>query len=109
MGVYCRHHKSGGTSMALESSSELPSNESLVRRTDAPPGAAWGLWGADDALGAINLLTNERTRDAARLVRRGQVFSLNWDLDLPNPALGTRGKPRHHVFARYPWGRDDLV
>ncbi len=95
--------------MPPDMSPELPSYESLLQRTDAPPGAAWGLWGADDALGAINLLTNERAREAARLVRRGQVFSLNWDLDLPNPALGTRGKPRHHVFARFPWGRDDLL
>jgi kynurenine formamidase len=87
----------------------LPNYAELLQRTDTPPGAAWGLWGKDDELGAFNLLTPERVRAATGLVRRGAVFSLNWDLDLPNPALGTRGKARHHVFARYPWGRDDVA
>jgi kynurenine formamidase len=42
-------------------------------------------------------------------VRRGLVFALNWDLDLPNPACGRRGKPRHCTFARQPWSRDDVL
>ncbi len=88
---------------------DLPAYRDLLARTDAPPGSSWGLWGSGDAVGTLNLLTPARALAAAALVLRGDVFSLNWDLDLPNPAIGRRGKPRHHVMARYPWGRDDLV
>lgn len=95
--------------MAGERTPDLPTYEALSQRTDAPAGSAWGIWGKDDAFGAINLLTADRALEASRLVKRGTVFSLNWDLDLPNPALGTRGKPRRFVFARQPWGRDDVL
>src|SRR5258708_32620454 len=87
----------------------LPTYAQLLERKDAPAGSSWGLWGREDACGALNLLTAERVLEAAELVKRGEVFSLNWDLLLPNPAFGTRGKPRHHYFARDPWGRDDLL
>ena len=95
--------------MATDSGRDLPTYAELLKRTDAPPGSAWGIWGKDDALGAINLLTADRVREASRLVKRGAVFSLNWDLHLPNPAFGTRGKPRHFVFTRHRWGRDDVL
>jgi kynurenine formamidase len=87
----------------------LPAYRDLLTRTDGPPGSSWGLWGAGDAVGTLNLLTPERVRAAMGSVRRGAVFPLNWDLDLPEPAIGRRGKPRHHVISRHPWVRDDLV
>ena len=36
----------------------------------------WGRWGADDELGTMNLITAEKTREAAALVRRGITVSL---------------------------------
>jgi kynurenine formamidase len=93
----------------VELQEHLPTYAELLERKDAPAGSSWGLWGQEDACGALNLLTPKRVREAAGLVKRGQVFSLNWDLLLPNPAFGTRGKPRHHYFARDSWGRDDLL
>ena len=36
----------------------------------------WGRWGADDELGAMNLITPQKTRDAAALVRSGITVSL---------------------------------
>lgn len=39
----------------------------------------WGRWGKDDQLGAINLITPERRREAARLVRDGVSVSLAHD------------------------------
>jgi kynurenine formamidase len=93
----------------MESRENLPSYAQLLERKDGPVGSSWGLWGREDANGSLNLLTAERIRDAALLAKQGQVFSLNWDLLLPNPAFGTRGKPRHHYFASNPWGRDDLL
>ena len=36
----------------------------------------WGRWGADDERGTMNLITEEKTREAATLVRRGITVSL---------------------------------
>jgi kynurenine formamidase len=36
----------------------------------------WGRWGADDERGTMNLITEEKTREAAALVRRGVTVSL---------------------------------
>jgi len=53
---------------------------------------SWGRWGADDELGALNLLTPERVAAAAGLVRSGVVVSLSLPLctttglDCPTPA-----------------------
>jgi kynurenine formamidase len=42
----------------------------------APQRRNWGRWGADDEVGALNLITPERVRDAAGLVGEGRVLSL---------------------------------
>ena len=36
----------------------------------------WGRWGPDDQIGTLNLITAEKTREAARLVRDGVTVSL---------------------------------
>ena len=36
----------------------------------------WGKWGPEDELGVLNYVTPEDIVNAARLVRRGQVFRL---------------------------------
>jgi len=53
----------------------------------------WGRWGKDDERGALNLITPEKRRAAAALVRTGEVVSLSRELPVqptaenPNPAL----------------------
>ena len=77
---------------------ELPSYADLP---PAPHGgrSAWGLFGPDDNLGLVNLMTPERIAAAARLVRRGQLFCLDLPLGSISPALAAfRGTPRHHVL-----------
>ncbi len=77
---------------------ELPSYADLP---PAPRGgrSAWGLFGQDDNLGLVNLMTPERIAAAAGLVRQGQVFCLDMPLDSFSPALMvTRGVPRHTVL-----------
>ena len=77
---------------------ELPSYADLP---PAPQGgrSAWGLFGPDDNLGLVNLMTPERVAAAARLVRRGQVFCLDMPLGSISPALAAfRGTPRHLVL-----------
>lgn len=58
---------------------------------------SWGLWGADDRLGCLNLVTREATRRAMREVASGAVFPLNWRLDLPDPPLFDRPALRHDI------------
>jgi len=36
----------------------------------------WGRWGESDQIGALNLITPEKVRDSAELVRAGKVFPL---------------------------------
>jgi kynurenine formamidase len=88
---------------------ELPSYRDLPL---APRGgrSAWGLFGPDDNLGLVNLMTPERVAAAARLVRTGRMFPLDVPLDRIAPALAKyRGTPRHTIVhqAGSP-GFDDL-
>lgn len=85
---------------------ELPAYRYLPIAPQHPPRSAWGVWGEDDEIGAMNLLTPERTEAAARLVRRGAVFSLNWELDEPNPPILGRGTLQHTIIDG-PSGPDD--
>lgn len=41
----------------------------------------WGRWGQDDELGAANLITPAKRREAARLVREGVAVSLSHDVN----------------------------
>lgn len=47
----------------------------------------WGRWGADDQLGTLNLITPEKRRAAAALVRDGVAVSLALDLNTTADAL----------------------
>lgn len=44
---------------------KVPSFTSLPLREGDPPHSAWGLYGADDQLGTLNRLTDERVKNAA--------------------------------------------
>ena len=44
----------------------LPSLSDLPLRKDDPPFSAWGLYGDDDQLGALNRLTDELVKEVAR-------------------------------------------
>jgi kynurenine formamidase len=84
----------------------MPTYAQLRERTDGPAGSSWGLWGADDELGALNRIRDEHVRDAAQLVVRGAVFPLNWPIESPSPALFGRG-PIEHVKVDDGFGMDD--
>lgn len=90
---------------------ELPRYRDLPIREGAPPKSAWGLFGEDDQVGMPNLQTSERVAQAARLVRRGAVFAMNWELDKPDPPLFNRGAVKHAVHRTIPVGHhgDDVL
>lgn len=71
---------------------ELPSYDELPRNEDGTP-TAWGLFGEGDDLGMANLLTADRAREAAGLVRTGEVFPLDAPIDYFRPPLFERTGP----------------
>ena len=88
--------------------SDLPAYRDLPVTAGSPEGSAWGLWGDDDQLGCLNLITPERTAAAARLVRKGAVFPLNLRIDQPDPPLYGRGRVKQTIVGG-PNGRDDYL
>lgn len=93
---------------------KLPSYQDLPVLEGAPPGSSWGVWGPDDQLGTLNLLDDERTAAAARLVTRGSVFPLGLPLHEPDPHLVWRTPVRHRILhvghearGMEPGGKDD--
>jgi hypothetical protein len=86
----------------------LPSFDELPVRDGAPAGSSWGLWGDDDVYGCLNLLTPERVRAALGTVVDGAVFSLNLELELPDPPLFGRSRA-HHVVLDTTTGHDDEI
>ncbi|MGE0824167.1 MAG: cyclase family protein [Candidatus Binatia bacterium] len=71
---------------------------------------AWNVFGQGDQLGTVNLLTAERVKQAASLVRTGQVFNLDLPLNFPFPLYGgfRAAGYRHHIEVTR-GARDDYV
>lgn len=72
---------------------------------DLPPAArggrsAWGLFGREDSVGLLSLQTPDRVAAAARLIRSGEVFSLNAPVNVPEPPLFGRGVAQHALITR---------
>ena len=67
----------------------------------------WGRWGADDQLGAINLITPKKRRQAAKLVKKGISVSLARDVetepaaDNPNPFVHTMLSDGQNMHAQW--------
>ncbi|BCH19178.1 cyclase family protein [Mesorhizobium sp. L-2-11] len=72
------------------------------RWNNKPEGANWGLFGADDEVGRLNLITDDIRLKAAAEIRTGRAFCLSLPLDLPGgTALNPNRKPpRRHVATR---------
>ncbi len=86
---------------------DLPSYDELPVQDDKPPKSSWGLWGEDDQLGAMNLLTEEQAQRGLRCASRGKVFPLNWKLELPDPPLYGRETMKHTIFPILDFAMDD--
>ena len=90
--------------MDLPRYSELPAFEKTGERH------AWGVYGQDDQLGSVNLLTPTRVLAAAKLVRQGRVINLSLTLDTPTTLYHgeTRSGSRHNMSVNR-GGRDDTL
>ena len=85
----------------------LPSYAELLSRTDAPAPSIWGLFGADDEVGALNVLGADEVLRGVGCVKRGVVFSLDH-------AIGTFESPHrphatHTILDLGRGWRDDLL
>ncbi len=60
---------------------------------------AWDAFGRDDELGTVKLLTPERVRQAAGLVRDGRVYNVVVPVNAIDPPLYGREPLKHTVFA----------
>lgn len=77
-----------------------PSFHDLPLRAGDPPFSAWGLYGSDDKLGTLNLLTPHIVAEAAKEIKTGLRIGLDLPLDyLKTPSAG-RIPVKHEIFSR---------
>jgi len=70
-------------------------------KTD-PPFSAWGLYGNDDELGTLNLLTPQVVAAAAKEIKTGMRIGLDLPLNyLDNPSHGRQGLT-HKIISKAP-------
>lgn len=88
----------------------LPSYAELPVRTELPPGSSWKLWGEDDRLGCLNLLTPAGLARACQEVEDGLAIPLNAALDVFSPPLFGRAPMQHDIVALDgDAGRDEML
>ncbi|KAL9110992.1 MAG: hypothetical protein Q9227_004607 [Pyrenula ochraceoflavens] len=81
-------HKTATTIPWDPDSTKFPQRKDLPSIPGAPPEAAW-VWGPDDQLGRINLLTPTRIKAASSLIKTGELVPLDLPLDVPaTPGFG---------------------
>lgn len=82
--------------------SSRPPFADLPLDKNGPPCNAWGLYGKDDELGALNLITPDTVKAAAKEIQTGERVSLDWYLNLPTfpsfgrPPFGWKMENRSH-------------
>ena len=69
----------------------IPRYRDLPRADPIEAGHAWDVWGRDDELGRLNLMTPATVLAAAAEVRRGHVFNLGHGV-LPETDTGLLGR-----------------
>ncbi|KAJ5628634.1 hypothetical protein N7490_010862 [Penicillium lividum] len=76
---------------------EWPTFDALPLDKNGPPGNAWGLFGPDDQLGMLNLLTPDVVAAAAKEIQKGIRISLDWPLDKPSFPTDERRVFEHRI------------
>lgn len=89
---------------AVPAYDELPRNDVLDGRV------SWGVFGEDDEIGAVNLLTPDRIVRAAAEIRSGTFYNMSLPLDQPEPPRSLpRSRYRHQIFALDRNVQDDVL
>ena len=58
---------------------------------------AWDVWGRDDEIGMVNMLTPERVQHAASLVRKGKVINVEPSKAIPPPTSPNKTVFEYHL------------
>src|SRR5690242_748746 len=69
---------------------------------------AWDVWGRDDQLGMVNLLTPDRVLRAASLVKQGRIINIEPSKGMPAPNNPRKVSYEHHIGISRT-GRSDYV
>jgi len=87
---------------------DFPAFDDLPLDKNGPPGNAWGLWGANDELGMLNLLTPEVVATAAATeIREGIRISLDLPLDMLSHPAFERQQFQHQILNKAPMAMND--
>ncbi|KIX04243.1 uncharacterized protein Z518_07797 [Rhinocladiella mackenziei CBS 650.93] len=88
----------------------LPKFDELPLDLSHPPHSAWYLWGKNDQLGCLNLLTPERVVQAAtNEIKTGISVGLNWGMDQMRVPPFYRTKLEHEIFGIGEFINDDKL
>lgn len=86
-----------------------PTFDQLPLQKEDPPFSAWGLYGSDDQLGTLNLLTPDVVAQAAAEIKAGVRVGLALPLNVPFPATHNRFF-KHEIIHKAPRAvHDDVV
>ncbi|TBU41908.1 putative cyclase-domain-containing protein [Dichomitus squalens] len=85
------------TTRKLPAFDELPTFKEFT-------GCAWEVWGKDDQLGTVNLLTPEVVKEASKEIKTGKSIALNWPVNFPNKPVFGRKQPEHEVIYKAEFG-----
>ncbi|QKX57797.1 uncharacterized protein TRUGW13939_04917 [Talaromyces rugulosus] len=86
---------------------QRPAFDELPLRKGDPKGSAWNLWGKDDELGTLNLITKDFTRAAATEIKVGKAISLNLPINVPMKPMNPRRKACSHTIIAKGYANDD--
>ncbi|KAI0761481.1 hypothetical protein BD413DRAFT_607112 [Trametes elegans] len=76
---------------------QLPTYDELPKFKNIA-GCAWEVWGKDDQLGTVNLLTDEAVKEAAKEIKTGRSICLNWPVQFPDKPTFGRVPPVHNII-----------
>ncbi|KAK7047149.1 hypothetical protein VNI00_006814 [Paramarasmius palmivorus] len=86
-----------------------PSYHQLPLDSSYPTKAAWGVWGADDELGALNHITPETIKAARAEIQHGVAVNLNLELNYPKQLFIPSRPTMTHAILAYPGYLDDYI
>jgi len=95
----------------IQHTTTRPAYTDLPRYRDTEERHAWFVFGEDDQIGTMALLTPERALRAVGRVFTGESFALSWAMELPDPPFFGRQTTRHTLLDLGPLvhqGSDDI-